>query len=61
MTLLRRIEAYLERSGTTATAFGREVLGDPSFVADLRRGRTPGRRTIARVEARLEETGSCER
>ena len=35
MHLQRRIEIYLRRSGTTATRFGREVLGDPRFVFDL--------------------------
>ena len=54
MQLQRRIEIYLQRSGTTATRFGREVLGDPRFVFDLRKGREPRSPTAARVSAWLD-------
>lgn len=37
--LLSEIEPFLKRAGMTPTAFGREALGDPSFVPDLRNGR----------------------
>ncbi len=54
MTLLRRIERHLHDTGVAATRFGREVLGDPRFVDDLRRmGRVPRPRTERRIDAYL--------
>ncbi len=53
MHLLSSIEKYLRRSGTTASRFGREVLGDPGFVEALRRGREPREATVRRVTAYL--------
>ena len=52
--LLRRVEKYLKSSNTPAAGFGREAMGDPRFVFDLRRGREPRPRTIERVRAFLE-------
>jgi 2,4-dienoyl-CoA reductase-like NADH-dependent reductase (Old Yellow Enzyme family) len=52
--LLRDVENYLRNSNTPAARFGREVLRDPRFVFDLRRGREPRLRTIERVRAYLE-------
>lgn len=49
--ILRRIEKFLRESGMPATRFGRESVGDPRLVADLRNGRSPGMRLCARVEA----------
>jgi hypothetical protein len=37
-----------------ATKFGRDAMGDPRFVFDLRRGREPRERTIRRVRDFLE-------
>ncbi|KQX19545.1 MULTISPECIES: hypothetical protein [unclassified Sphingomonas] len=51
MYLLSMIERYLRESGTTASRFGREVMGDPGFVATLRRGREPRDGTVRRVQA----------
>jgi 2,4-dienoyl-CoA reductase-like NADH-dependent reductase (Old Yellow Enzyme family) len=59
MILLRRIETYLARHDLSATRFGRAALGDPRFVADLRKGRTPRPATIARVCAFLDRAPSC--
>jgi hypothetical protein len=53
MHLLSSIEKYLRRSGTPATRFGRDAVGDPRFVLDLRNGRTPRAATICRVSAYL--------
>ena len=36
--------------------FGREVMGDPRFVFDLRNGREPRPQTIARIRDFLEST-----
>lgn len=48
-----RIEAYLKRSGTSATRFGREAAGDPKLVHDIRCGRQLRGSTIRRIEAFL--------
>jgi len=52
--VLRQIEAYLRRSGKTATRLGREVANDPRLVFDLRRGRQPGENLRIRIERFLE-------
>lgn len=49
MMLLRRIERFIRRHGMPPTRFGREAVGDPRFVFDLRRGREPREETVARV------------
>ncbi|QDH34976.1 hypothetical protein E2E27_11960 [Porphyrobacter sp. YT40] len=49
MELLEQIERYLARSGTRASMFGRQVVGDPRFVQDLRKGRRPRRKTAQRI------------
>jgi len=52
--LLREIEQFLRLSNIPPARFGREVMGDPRFVFDLRNGREPRPRTIARVRKVLE-------
>ncbi|KKC27413.1 hypothetical protein WP12_03235 [Sphingomonas sp. SRS2] len=47
------IERYLRESGVPASRFGRDAMGDPGFVAMLRRGREPRDKTIRRVAAYL--------
>lgn len=47
--LLADINAFLKRSGMTATAFGWNALKDPAFVSDLRAGREPRWRTVERA------------
>lgn len=54
MHLLREVEKFLKNSNMPAARFGREVLKDPRFVFDLRRGREPRPRTVERVRAFLE-------
>jgi len=54
VNLLREVEKFLRQNDTTPARFGREVVGDPRFVFDLRNGRDPRPRTIARVRAYLE-------
>ena len=54
MQLLREVEKFLNRSQTAPTRFGRDAVGDPRFVFDLRRGREPRPRTVKRVRAFLE-------
>ena len=55
MHLLREVEKFLRVNDTPPTKFGREVMGDPRFVFDLRNGRDPRPRTVARVRAFLRE------
>ena len=58
MHLLREVEKYLRRNGTAPTRFGRDALGDPRFVFDLRNGRDPRPQTVERVLAFLEAATS---
>lgn len=60
MHLLSTIERHLRKSGTPPTRFGREAVGDPRFVLDLRNGREPRPRTVNRVRAYLETLPSAE-
>jgi hypothetical protein len=54
VNLLREVEKYLRHSELAPTRFGRDVMGDPRFVFDLRNGRDPRPTTVARVRAYLE-------
>lgn len=54
MYLLHSVEKFLRRTGTPATRFGRDVVGDPRFVSDLRNGREPRHTTEQRVRAYLQ-------
>lgn len=48
-TFRARVEAFLKASGTKPTEFGRQSVGDPSFVLGLRRGRSPTLATADKV------------
>jgi hypothetical protein len=61
MDLLITIEKHLRETGTPPTRFGRDAVRDPRFVLDLRNGREPRPRTIARVAAHLRAIGLRER
>ena len=54
MHLLRDVEKFLSASQVTAARFGRDVMRDPRFVFDLRKGREPRRATVRKVRAYLE-------
>ena len=47
----REVEAFLERSDFKTTEFGRQAVGDPSLVLNLRRGRSPTLATADRILA----------
>lgn len=49
--LLRRVERHLRRYDIPPARFGIEAVRDPRFVFDLRNGREPRARTVARVDA----------
>lgn len=52
--LLERVETYLRRTRTPPARFGRDALGDPKFVFQLRDGREPRSRTVERVMSYIE-------
>ena len=55
---LRDIETYLARTGTDPSSFGKHALGDPNFVFDLRKGRSPSARTMDKVRAAMTAQGT---
>ena len=46
---LNDVEAAIERHDYHVTHFGREAVGDPNFVFQVRDGRSPTMRTVERV------------
>jgi len=63
---LAEVEAFLRRSGCKPAELGRQAVGDPAFVLNLRRGRSPKLATADRVvayiraeEARLAGRGAA--
>jgi sulfate adenylyltransferase subunit 2 len=48
-SFLAEIEDFLVKADTDASNLGKQALGDPSFVFDLRKGRSPSTRTMERV------------
>jgi hypothetical protein len=53
--VLPKIQKFLRRTGMPATRFGRLAVNDPRLVRDLRNGREPGARMVARIEAFLAQ------
>lgn len=45
-----RVEAFLRRTGMSATRLGQEAVGDPRLVNDLRGGREPRALMTFRIE-----------
>jgi hypothetical protein len=54
--LLQRIEDHMKAKRMTPTRFGREAVGDPLLVSNLRDGREPRPRTVARVLDYIERS-----
>lgn len=52
---VRRVEGFLAVSKTKITEFGLQSVGDPNFVAHLRRGRSPTLGTADKVLAYIEK------
>jgi sulfate adenylyltransferase subunit 2 len=50
-SFLTEIERFLDAAGLEPTALGKQALGDPNFVFDLRKGRSPSTRTIDKVRS----------
>lgn len=59
--LLSQIEGHLRRTRMAPTRFGRDAVGDPKFVLQLRDGREPRKKTIERVMRYLYEHRSDHR
>lgn len=55
MCVRREIEKFLRRTAMPATRFGKLAVGDPRLVRDLRNGREPRPKMVARIEAFLAE------
>lgn len=55
MSLLIEIDRFLRRTRMPETKFGRLAVRDPRLVHDLRRGREPQPRMIARVRTFIAE------
>lgn len=53
--LLQRIEQHLRRRRMTPTRFGREAVGDPNLIAQLRDGRELRTATAQRLIDYLED------
>lgn len=55
--VLKRIQRHLRATGQPQTRFGREAIGDPRLVGDLKNGREPGLRTVERIDAFIASQG----
>jgi sulfate adenylyltransferase subunit 2 len=55
-SFLMEIETHLAKHKLDATSFGKDALGDPNFVFDLRKGRSPSTRTIGKVRTAMRQT-----
>jgi len=55
LVLLRRIERFLMANAMPATRFGREAANDPKLVSDLRKGREPRTKLVARINAFIDQ------
>jgi hypothetical protein len=56
-----QVEAFLEAHGFKPTEFGRQAVGDPSFVLGLRRGRSPTLVTADKVLSFMADFETAER
>jgi hypothetical protein len=52
--LIDRIDHYLRRSKSSPSRLGRDAVGDPNFVTNLRDGRRPRQSTLDRVIAFID-------
>jgi hypothetical protein len=52
--ILDRIDHYLRSTKSSPSRLGRDAVGDPNFVMNLRDGRQPRQATLERVIAFIE-------
>jgi len=57
---IARVDAYLAATGMSASKFGKEAVGDPNFVGDLKGGREPRTKTRDRALAFMEANPAAE-
>lgn len=53
--ILEQVEEHIKRRRMPPSRFGREAVGDPKFVFDLRNGRALRARTAQRVADYLDD------
>ena len=53
--LLREIEAYLKKTGETASAFGVRAVGDNNLIRQLRAGRSPTMRVVRKIREAMKQ------
>ena len=58
-SFLSEIERFLEGAGLEPTSLGKQALGDPNFVFDLRKGRSPSTRTVDKVRAWMAQQSAA--
>jgi len=56
-TFLADVESFITEADIDPTTLGKQALGDPSFVFDLRKGRSPSARTMDRVRNWMRNNG----
>lgn len=47
--IFSEVEAYLRATGMAASKFGEGAVNDPNLIRDIKAGREPRRKTVARV------------
>jgi hypothetical protein len=52
--ILMEIERWLKRTGMSPSRFGRLAVGDSALLHDLRAGRDPSSRTVARIRTFMD-------
>jgi hypothetical protein len=55
LVLIEQIDAFLRATKMSASRLGRDALGDPQFVFQLRDGREPRSRTVDRMLDYLQQ------
>jgi sulfate adenylyltransferase subunit 2 len=60
-SFLTEIEGFLATNGVEPTVLGKQALGDPNFVFDLRKGRSPSTRTIDKVRTWIAQQSAPDR
>lgn len=55
MTVMQKIDRYLRATAMPPTKFGRLAVRDPRLVGDLKSGREPRARMVARIEAYIAQ------
>lgn len=56
--ILLEVERWIRKQNMSASRFGRLAASDPRLVADLRAGRDPSSRTVARIRAFMDRNAS---